>query len=296
MALRLAVVGDIHGHFGSADVRHLDGAGYDLVLFVGDLGGYSFRSCLEVAERISTLQTRALLINHDGVTAGQLLAEVASADSVAARLGRRMSQRVAKLQRVLGGCELAGYSRHEVARGGIDATLIAGRPHSLGGERIGFVNYLRRGFGVSDVNSSVAKLAALSEAAESERLVFFGHNGPTGLGDDRESIWGCDFRKEGGDFGDADLRTAVDRAKESRRVPLVIAGHMHRRTRMRTRRTQRVVRDGTLYINVAETPRVRRVGLRFLHHHVRVTLTSVGIDVEDVWLDRESGAQEPSPV
>ena len=45
----IAVVGDVHGHFDAVDVRQLDAAGYDLILFVGDLTGYRPGSGVAVA-------------------------------------------------------------------------------------------------------------------------------------------------------------------------------------------------------------------------------------------------------
>ena len=72
-------MGDVHLVWREADVRLLDAAGYDLILFVGDLAGYGTAGGLSVARKISALHTPALVMpgNHDAVTVPQLGAEVA---------------------------------------------------------------------------------------------------------------------------------------------------------------------------------------------------------------------------
>ena len=63
------------------------------------------------------------------------------------------------------------------------------------------------------MQESAERLKELVDECPAERIIFFAHNGPTGLGEDRSDIWGCDFRPAGGDFGDPDLRIAIDHAR-----------------------------------------------------------------------------------
>ena len=81
--MRLALIGDVHLRFDADDVRALDGAGYDAVLFAGDLAGYAHRGGLRTARAIASLRTPAIVIpgNHDGAHPQQLLAEVLRHDA-----------------------------------------------------------------------------------------------------------------------------------------------------------------------------------------------------------------------
>ena len=77
------------------------------------------------------------------------------------------------------------------------------------------------------------------------RVVVLAHCGPHGLGATRESIYGCDFRPEQGDWGDRDLAEALEYAREcGKRVVAVVAGHMHHALRGGGERVWRERRDG----------------------------------------------------
>lgn len=289
--LRLALVGDVHGAFGPEDVAALDrgrgGQPYDRVLFVGDLAGYTLRGTLAVARRIAALRTPTLVVpgNHDAMSAPQMLAELTHHDAGAAMLSGGEERRVRALAEALGGAELTGYRVHELAPG---LSLVAARPHSFGGPRLAFRPYLCRAFDVASMEASAARLRALVDAAAGPSLVFLAHNGPSGLGAARSALWGADFRREGGDFGDPDLRAAVEHARASgKRVLAVLAGHMHRQLRGGGPPRVAFARDeqGTLFVNAARVPRVFREGARTLRHHVAVTLDPERADAEDVFVE-----------
>jgi len=270
--LRFGVIGDIHSSWDERDVGDLDAAGYDCLLFVGDLASYR-HDATGVARLISRLTTPALVIpgNHDGVSLAHLAAETFERRRLARALGRDQARRCAKLRRALEPVPLVGYSRHDVASDGLGVTVIAARPHSQGGSFFAFSRYLEDRYGVGSFESSARRLCRLVDEAPHDRIVFLGHNGPTGLGDRRSDIWGCDFRREEGDFGDADLRDAITHARErGKRVLAVVAGHMHHRLKGGGRRTWQVERDGTLYVNAARVPRVERRGEARTRHHVRL--------------------------
>lgn len=276
------MIGDVHGHLDDEDVAQLDAAGYDRVLFVGDLAGLRLESTLAVARTIARLETPVLLVpgNHDAPNAVQLLAEILDAPRLARLADVDTEGRVEALDRALGDATLCGWSRHALAD---DLDCIAGRPHSMGGPSLSFAPYLARAFGVSSLEDSSRRLRELVDASEAPNLLFFAHNGPSGLGDARDSIWGKDFDKLGGDFGDPDLADAVAYARSrGRRVVGVVAGHMHRRTRGGRRRESVVERDGTLYVNAAEVPRVWSEGGRPRRHHVRLTWDAGVLRAEEV--------------
>ena len=283
--MRLGVVGDIHLDFDEVDVEQLDEEGYDALLFVGDLAQFSHRAGLEVARCIASLRTRAIVIpgNHDAAHVGQMAAEVLEADAIIPWLNLGQRSRAEAFEGALGDKELAGYSVHRLEGQGRAVDVIAARPHSAGGPRLAFRPYLRERFGVDDLEDSVRRLSTLVDESDADEMIFFAHNGPAGLGEKRDDIWGCDFRKEGGDFGDLDLARAVDHARRvGKRVRAVVAGHMHHRLKGGGSRRWQVEEDGVLYVNAARVPRVFARGGRTLRHHVSLTLTDERVRAREV--------------
>ncbi len=281
--VRVAIVGDVHGAWDEEDVEYFDDSDYDLILFVGDIGSYRHKATLEVAERIALLRKRAVLIpgNHDAVLAAQLVAEVVGsrvAQSALGFLGRSLQGEFAH---ALGRVEIAGYSIHRLATHGL--TVIAARPHSMGGPTMAFAPLLRHRFGITDEEHSRQKLRELIDATVDKRILFLAHNGPLGLGASKSDIWGCDFRDEEGDFGDDDLRHAIEYAvKRNKRVLAVAAGHMHHRVKGGGVRVKQVCRDGILYVNAARVPRVFKQGGKRYRHHVRLLLFAEDAQAEEV--------------
>jgi len=291
---RLALVGDIHLHFDDEDVAQLDDAGYDAVLFTGDLSDWDWRDGLLVARRIARLRTPAFVVpgNHDAVWATQILAEVLGwGQGVRSVLGVGQGRRVAALREALAPAVLGGFDAHRVPLSSGAITLICGRPHSMGGPRLSFPGYLGRAFGCHGLDDAAGRLRRLVDGRPREdALLFLAHNGPAGLGADRAAPCGCDFRPEEGDWGDPDLATALEHAvAQGRRVLGVLAGHMHHRLRGGGRRRTRGRLLGVPVVNAAEVPRHRPgpdaggpPGLR--RHHVRIEIDGDDLRAEDVWL------------
>jgi len=280
--VRLAVIGDVHHHWDAQDVALLDAAGYDLIVFVGDLAGLRLRGTLAVARAIATLTSPVLVVpgNHDAPNAMQLLGEMLHSRALIRLADRDTGGRRDAIAAALGEGTLAGYSRHPLVDG---LELIAARPHSMGGPTLSFAPYLSRRYGVESMEDSAQRLIALVDASPAQNLLFVGHNGPTGLGARRDSIWGCDFKADEGDFGDPDLRAAIDHARATgRRVVGVVAGHMHRRLRGGGRRTERVEEDGVLYVNAARVPRIWSEGGVQRRHHVALTWDGDRLDAQEV--------------
>lgn len=276
------MVGDVHLAWDDRDVSSLDGAGYDLVLFVGDLAGYGAEGAVRVARSIAKLRTPTLVLpgNHDAVTTAQLGAEVFyTSPLMREALAVGMGRRVKRLARALGPVPLVGYSLHRFGT----LCVLAARPHSIGGPRLGFRRYLNQRFGVSTLADSTARLCALfDDIAPGEDILVLAHCGPRGLGATRDSIYGNDFRAEQGDWGDPDLADALAHAARSGKiVRAVVAGHMHHRLRGGGQRTWQLERDGVLHVNAARVSRRKRSGER---HHVRLTLGPAEVTAEAVWL------------
>lgn len=122
------------------------------------------------------------------------------------------------------------------------------------------------------------------------------------LGNRRFDICGVDFREEEGDFGDQDLRDALNYLENCDRYPvLVVFGHMHNRLNRRFGGgfRKRLVFDdetNTLFFNVAVVPRV--VGARNTllnknksprRHHFSLVDIHDGkvIRASDAWLSKQ---------
>ena len=286
MALKLAIIGDVHGFWTGADTAYFNASPCDAVLFVGDLA--PLIGALPTARKLAALKLPAFLIpgNHDACGALQFLAELRQQLWLASVLSVGQGWRVSALRRALGPVKLAGYSLDLLDWDGRALGLIAARPHSMGGDRLYFRPYLKRAFGIASFEDSLARLRELVDEAPQD-IIFLSHNGPAGLGAAREDIWGCDFRIHGGDFGDPDLQDAIRYARSiGKKVHAVIAGHMHHRLKGGglPRRWQ-VMRDGVMYLNAARVQRIRLNGKDELHYHVALLLDKDGARAQEMWID-----------
>jgi uncharacterized protein (TIGR04168 family) len=131
----------------------------------------------------------------------------------------------------------------------------------------------------------VEKLKALVDASQTRDLLFLSHNGPTGLGAEAHSLWGSDFHKAAGDWGDGDLAEAIAHARRrDRRIVAVIAGHMHWTLKGGGSRESQALRDGTLYLNPARVPRIAGPGAGKKRYHFALTLYEGGVSAREVIL------------
>jgi len=280
--VKLAIIGDLHGRFSDRDVAYFNESDYDLLLFVGDLGGGT-------APLLARLARPTVLIpgNHDGATLPQLAAEVFRSPRLAAITGVGHGRRLDRLERQLDLVTTAGFSVHNFAFDQGDLDIVACRPCSMGGEFLGFAPLLKRRYGIASMEESARRLVALVDECPAENLLFLAHNGPTGLGSRRHDIWGRDFGRKEGDHGDPDLRTAIDYAinRAGKRVLAVVAGHMHLAVRHGGGRERpwRVERDGdgVVYVNAARVPRPWR-------HHIRLEWDGGSVRAEEKFALRDA--------
>lgn len=285
--ISIGVVGDLHTHFDEIDVAHFDRSDYDLLFFTGDLGGGPRESSLRMARLMSRLRKPALVMpgNNDTGNIDELAAELAHGGGIAwlSALRRGEESEVEGIGGVA--VRLCGYSAHRLRRGAIDVTLVAARPHSMGGSELSFPAQLRASHGIGSMEESRRRLVELVDAIESPQVVFLAHNGPSGLGEHSHAIWGCDFRPGAGDWGDPDLAAAIDHARaRGLRVSAVVAGHMHLHTRCGNERPWRLERDEVLYINAARVPRIFAAGNEVHRHHVALRIGIDGVHAEEVLL------------
>ncbi len=283
----IALVGDVHSAWAPDDVAFFDASGYALILIAGDLGGSEARDGLSVARSIANLTRRTLVMpgNNDVREYARIAAELTYRKGRSALLGGQGSN---------GGVRTCGYSTHGVRAGGVQLTIITGRPFSMGGSEVSFPEDLERSFGVSTLEQSADKLCALVDAVDTDHVVFFAHNGPSGLGGEPDAPWGRDFHPDAGDWGDPDLREAIDYARvKKRRVLAVVAGHMHWSLRSGGKRRWQLQRDGITYVNTARVPRiVYDAAFRgTVRHHLELRVSADAASVREIAV---RGAHSPA--
>ncbi|NEQ53838.1 MAG: TIGR04168 family protein [Leptolyngbya sp. SIO3F4] len=245
----IAIVGDVHNQWSSKDSQTLKALGVDLALFVGDFGN----EAVPIVQQIATVSVPKAVIlgNHDAwYTASKVNRKTCP-------FNLSKEDRVQQQLDALGNCHV-GFGKLELPL--CNATVIGARPFSWGGARWRHSRFYRDRYNVDNFADSTAKICASIDAAGHNTLIFLGHNGPAGLGDQIHNICGRDWKRSGGDYGDPDFADAIAHAHKSHhQVPLVVFGHMHHELRYdKTRLRDRVVVDdhGTVYVNGANVPRV----------------------------------------
>jgi len=282
MSVRIAVIGDVHLHFNDKDVSFFNKSDYDLILFVGDLVNYVPWKAKDVWALISKLQTPTLFMpgNHDSTNIFQLIAEVLGNQPLAKISGFRQSKNAEHLKSQLKNTTVCGYSKHSFNIRDFPFDIIAARPYSMGGPNLSFQPFLKDQLRIDSMQSSAERIKDQIDASQNKNIVFLAHNGPTGLGDKRHNIWGCDFRKSEGDFGDPDLENAIEYARlKNKRILAVLAGHMHQGLKRGGERQWLIEANETTYVNAARVPRIFQRGTKILHHHVRVELSADGANI-----------------
>ncbi len=279
--MKLAVIGDVHHAWNEVDTAYFNASDHDAILFVGDIYNYSLQRGLKAAAELSRLEKPALLIpgNHDAVHPAQLAAEITRRPSLIRLTSLGHDKRVQALREAVGGVQVGGYSVHQID----DVDVIVGRPHAMGGSSISFAPHLRSAYGIESLDDSIERLRQCVDESSAERVLFLAHNGPAGLGATRTDLWGVDFRREEGDFGDEDLRAAIEYAKiRGKHVLAVVAGHMHHRLAGGGKRRWCEERDGILYVNAARVPRIFEDRTGLIHHHVDLVIDGTHVEAIEV--------------
>lgn len=273
----LTVVGDVHRWWRPGDVTFLERSRPDLALFVGDLGDED----VEIVRSIAGLAVPKAVIlgNHDAWQS----------------FGRRTAtDKLREILQLLGEDHIA-YGAREVPQAGV--SLIGARPFSWGGQSLRSPELYDEIYGIHTMRQSAAAIVDAARNAQHRDLVILAHNGPTGLGAGSGDIFGKDFGKPGGDWGDHDLALAIQRIEGfGLRVRAVIAGHMHHRLAHPRGglRTRFVRRGETLFVNAAYVPRVRQTDDgEELAHFVRMRWSDGEcLRLEEVWVDVHGDVRE----
>lgn len=289
--LRLGLVGDLHGAFDAVDAEQLDARRYDRVVFVGDLGPGTLEADRRVARAIARLRTPVLVMpgNNDCAHAPVLRAELGHQRGLASLLRTSGATHRTSLVEASADVTWCGYSRHVLGEGAGAVTLVAGRPYAMGGDELSFADELRERYGVASMAESRDRLVSLVDDVDTPSVFFVAHNGPMGLGAERDALWGNDFAPVASDHGDSDLRAALDRAvARGLRVLGVVAGHMHHRLRGGGARRWLEERDGVLFVNPACVPRAVASPGGLRRHHVELRVGAQRLEAIEHWLDEDA--------
>ncbi len=294
----IAIAGDIHDRWETADEVALQLLGVDLVLFVGDFGNESVQVVREIAA--VKLPKAAVFGNHDAwYSASDWGKQKCPYD--------RQKEDWVQDQIDLLKETHVGYSKLDFPE--LKLTVVGSRPFSWGGEVWKNAEFYKERFGVTSFADSTAKIVAAAEQAAYETVIFLGHNGPVGLGSNADDPCGKDWQPLGGDYGDPDLTDAIAQVRKmGKTIPLVTFGHMHhdlRYTKQHLRKTFLVSPEGTMYLNAARVPRIigtpqgnslRNFSLVHLRSGVVTQASLVWIGSDFTVVSEEIIYQQPSQV
>jgi uncharacterized protein (TIGR04168 family) len=265
--IKIAIVGDVHDQWEPADEIALKQLGADLVLFVGDFGN----EAVELVARLAALDLpkAAIFGNHDAwYTASDWGRSKRPYDP---QVEDRVQQQIDLL-----GASCVGYGKLDLPQ--FNLSIVGSRPFSWGGPQWKYNDFYTDRYGIDSFAASTQRIVDNGRAASGETLIIIGHNGPTGLGEEPESICGKDWGEPqiGGDYGDPDLAAAISILQaEGKSIPLVTFGHMHhklRHTKDRLRQPLVVHPNGTLYLNAARCPRILSTIERTVRNFSLVTM------------------------
>ncbi|KAK9674442.1 hypothetical protein RND81_12G232600 [Saponaria officinalis] len=245
-SLRMVIVGDVHDEWEPlSDIKALEFLQPDVVLFTGDFGNENVELVRGVAA--IDMPKAAILGNHDSWTTSKFSKKIK--DGVQLQLDYLGEQHV-------------GYSNLDFPA--LKLSVVGGRPFSCGGGQLFRKKLITARYGIRTMEESAEKIHKAAIATPKDHsLVFLAHNGPTGLGSNKDDICGRDWVSEGGDYGDPDLAQAISLTKETtnKRIPLVVFGHMHKKLTDGGFRKMMVIADNTMYLNAAIVPRVKSLSL-----------------------------------
>eukprot|EP00210_Caulerpa_lentillifera_P002405 g2306.t1 len=281
---RIALVGDVHNLWSEEDAVALQSLHPDMTVFVGDIGDEN----VSLVRKISQMNfpKAVVLGNHDSFFTDEPM--------IRDELKPEENMDPVNAQLFILGADHIGFSSKQVPNKQV--TIVGARPFSGGGS-IRHPKIVENTYGYKPEEYAQVIARVTLDAPADHATVLVGHNGPTGLGDRRFDICGLDFREEEGDYGDKDLRVALDHLERCNKSPaLVTFGHMHHRLRRQYGggHRRRLVFDdktGTLFFNVAVVPRVvYSKDLSHRKHHFSLVEICDGkvIKASDAWVSRRN--------
>ncbi len=275
--IKIAIVGDVHDQWGQADHQALSHLNVDLVLFVGDFGNES----IEVVRAIASLELpkAAILGNHDAWYAIRKKKKLDQSDGV-------------KKQLELLGNAHVGFSYLNFPELGL--SVVGARPFSWGGQKWKNSDFYGDHYRIRSFEESTALIMESVQNCAYNNIIFLGHNGASGLGDQPWDICGIDWQINGGDYGDPDLTDVISKTQNlGKNIALVAFGHMHHHLKAYPDRLRTsVFRDqkDVIYVNAASVPRIMEIENRSYHNFTLVTLENQKVmQVSLAWVDPELG-------
>ncbi|NEP11169.1 MAG: TIGR04168 family protein [Symploca sp. SIO2C1] len=278
--VKIAVVGDVHDQWEVEDNVALKQLGVDLVLFVGDFGNES----VDVVRLVATLDLPKAVImgNHD-------------AWYTASEWGRKKCpydhnhENWVQQQLDLLGESHVGYGYLDFPE--LNLSVVGSRPFSWGGPDWKNKEFLQERFDISNFEESIERIVTAAAKTPQSTIIFLGHNGPTGLGEEPEAPCGKDWQPLGGDHGDPDFAEAIAQTQAlGKTIPLVTFGHMHHRLRHTKERSRTIVshsESGIVYLNSARVPRIISTETDRLRNFSIVSLQgNVVEEISLVWVDK----------
>ena len=279
--ITIAVVGDVHDQWEEIDNYVLERLKIDLVLFVGDFGNES----VPVVRTITKLSIPKAVImgNHDAwYTASAWGRKQCPYDHSQEDWLQDQLELLADLH--------VGYGKLDFPQ--FNLSVVGSRPYSWGGPEWKNKEFLRDRYQVTNFTESTAKIVSAVQQTRQKNVIFLGHNGPAGLGENPEAICGKDWQPLGGDHGDPDFAHAIGKTYGlGKKVPLVTFGHMHHRLRhTRSQLRTRVVKNeqGTVYLNAASVPRIIEDNGQKLRNFSLVSLEDDQVtNIRLVWVNHD---------
>ncbi|TGL51595.1 phosphoesterase [Leptospira kemamanensis] len=275
--MKFALIGDIHGYWNQKDIEYFNESDYDFLFFTGDLRGNPKLGKVS----FQGLTKRAYMIpgNWDGTSLTSVIGEIVQSRLLIRSGHLGQGKRLQKLSERVKPITILGYSSLVLSQE-LDLSLIVGRPHAMGGG-LSFAPHLKKTYHVTDMETSLATYKRLIDGTKEKHLLFLSHNGPFGLGSAKNAMYGAEFKKEGGDWGDLDLTEAIQYAKSiGKKVPLVLSGHMHHSISKTKERETHEYTGGTFYVNGAKVPRIREGK----HFHTKIEWTGGSATVIPMWV------------
>lgn len=282
---RIVCVGDIHGQWNENDESALRALNPDLVLFVGDYGDEDVRVTRRISDFAASTNFGVATVfgNHDAFFTASY------GGRKRAPYNQSEECRVTEQMKMLRPFDV---SYRSVDFDEVRISICGGRAFSVGGPNWKYSEFYRKFVGIEGMKHSARKMREAVQSCQYPTVIFLSHSGPIGLGSKPSDPCGKDWGDyPGGDYGDEDLRAAIEQAREEGfRVPLTVFGHMHKRLLgNRGERTMVTTEpDGdsggdTIMVNAAVVPR-HRIGPHSNGslHHFQIVQVGDGGSVESV--------------
>ena len=301
--MKIAVIGDIHSYLLPKDMDFFNTSNYDAILLTGDFPWHLQNGSNKVLKLLnrSFIPVYGIFGNHDSASLIQLAGEVFQKKWVKVFGSFFHPVRFDLLNRSARRVKMSGYNRFTLESywsiPGVDEgapkqskpamDLVIARPFSMGGPSITYERFLKSKYQVSNFEDSRDKIFNLIKEVPTNRpYIVLAHNGPSGLGEAHTDLFGCDFKQNGGDWGDRDLAEAIEMAP--RKPLVVIAGHMHHRLKKsRKARNWALYKNNIWYINAARVPRVfKDVNRGELRHHLSLEFKDRQVEVTEMLVDK----------